>query len=327
MTFPRLYFASKSCTINESKVSLPTIFERKFYKVKQPSSELQRERTAEIGQLIADRLDYLTKSERQIADFIRKNPEESAFLSAGDIASRLGLSEATMVRFARNLGFYSYPAMRLVLQDTFRQRVTHSARLRSRSDELREGGDLFEKVVVSEIDFLSQALQTIDRNALQQTVNYIIGCEKVFVFGPGPSISLVHMLHLRLTRFGKLVVPLTMTGRESLEPLLLMTKRDLLFAIGFFDVNPTLQIVLDSAIEKACPVVLLTDTLGSIIGPKADVILTAKRGPVSAFHSLVVPMTIINTILLMVANQRLDTVTTNLDQLDQLRDRLKRSEE
>jgi hypothetical protein len=36
-------------------------------------------------------------------------------------------------------------------------------------------------------------------------------------------------------------------------------------------------------------------------------------------------MTIINTLLLEIANQKLDIVTSNLDQLDQLRDRLKRS--
>jgi DNA-binding MurR/RpiR family transcriptional regulator len=293
--------------------------------VDKPSSQLEVTKTAEIGQLIADRYDYLTKSEKQIADFIRKNQEEAAFLSAGEIALQLGLSEATMVRFARNLGFNSYPSMRQVLQDAFRQRVTHSARLRSRLDELRAGGDIFEKVTVSEIDYLTQALQTIDREALQKTVAYIIEREKIFVFGPGPSMSLVDLLNLRLTRFGKQVIPLTMTGREALEPLLLMTNRDLLFAIGFFDVNPTLQIVLDSANERKCPVVLLTDTLGSFIGHKADVILAAKRGPVSAFHSLVVPMTIINTLLLEIANQKLDIVTSNLDQLDQLRDRLKRS--
>ena len=68
---------------------------------------------------------------------------------------------------------------------------------------------------------------------------------------------------------------------------------------------------------------MLTDTLGSIIGEKADVVLAAKRGPVSAFHSLVVPMTIINTILLEIANQNQEVVISNLDNLDQLRDRLK----
>jgi DNA-binding MurR/RpiR family transcriptional regulator len=98
-----------------------------------------------------------------------------------------------------------------------------------------------------------------------------------------------------------------------------------LFVIAFFDVHPTLQIVLDFAAEKNCPVVLLTDTLGSVIGEKADVLLAAKRGPVSAFHSLVVPMTIINTLLLEIANQNLENVTAKLDELDQLRERLIRA--
>ncbi len=281
--------------------------------------------TNDFSALISERYGTLTKSEKRIADFLRKNQEEAAFLAAGEVAGRLGLSEATIVRFARTLGFAGYPSMRVVLQEAFRRRVTHSARLRGRLDELREAGDIFEKVTVSEIDYLTQALQTIDREALRKTVAYLIERERIFVFGPGPSVSLVHLLNLRLTRFGKNVIPLTLTGRETLEPLLLMTDRDLLFAIGFFDVNPTLQIVLDHAQEVGCPVVLLTDTLGSIIGDKADVVLTARRGPVSAFHSMVVPMTIINTLLLEIANQELDAVASNLDRLDQLRDQLKKS--
>ena len=36
-------------------------------------------------------------------------------------------------------------------------------------------------------------------------------------------------------------------------------------------------------------------------------------------------MTIINTLLLEIANQELDAVASNLDRLDQLRDRLKKT--
>jgi DNA-binding MurR/RpiR family transcriptional regulator len=212
--------------------------------------------------------------------------------------------------------------MRVVLQDAFRSRVTHSARLRSRLDDLREEGDLFEKVTVSEIDYLTHALQTVDREALNRAASYMLERDHIFVFGTGPSVTLVHLLNLRLTRYGKQAIPLTVAGRETLEPLLLMTDRDLLFAIGFFDVNPTLQIVLDYAEEKNCPTILLTDTLGSVIGEKADVVLAAKRGPVSAFHSLIVPMNIINTLLLEIANRNQEAVIPNLDKLDQLRDRL-----
>jgi len=287
--------------------------------------ETQPPAPIDFGQIISEHYKHLTKSEKQIADHLRKNQEESAFLSAGELANHLGLSEATLVRFARSLGFDSYPAMREALQENFRRRVTHSARLRSRLDDLREAGDLFEKVTVSEIDYLTQALQTVDREALHRAVTYILERDHIFVYGTGPSVTLVHLLNLRLTRFGKMVIPLTLTGRETLEPMLLMTDRDLLFAIGFFDVNPTLQIVLDHAKERNCPTILLTDTLGSVIGEKADVVLAAKRGPVSAFHSLVVPMTIINTLLLEIANQSQEAVIPNLDKLDQLRERLKHS--
>lgn len=82
----------------------------------------------DFGQIISENYQELTKSEKQIANYLRKNQEESAFLSAAELAERLGLSEATIVRFARTVGFDSYPAMREVLQENFRRRVTHSTR-------------------------------------------------------------------------------------------------------------------------------------------------------------------------------------------------------
>lgn len=281
--------------------------------------------TIDFSQLITVNYKQLTKSEKRIANYLRKNQEESAFLAAGEIADRLGLSEATLVRFARTLGFNSYPAMRQLLQEAFRRRVTHSARLRGRLEDLRQGGDIFERLVVSEIDYLTQALETVDRQALQKSVELLRGCEHIFVFGGGPSISLVNLLELRLRRFGRQVVPLTSSGREVLEPLMLMKKNDLLFMICFFDITATQQLVLDYAKEVGCPVILLTDTLGSIIGDQADVVLAARRGPMAEFHSLVVPMTIINALLLALGNEDRDNVMANLDRLDQMRERLIKS--
>jgi DNA-binding MurR/RpiR family transcriptional regulator len=285
--------------------------------------ETQTITSTDFSQIISENYKDLTKSEKQIADYLRKNQEESAFLSAGELAERLGLSEATLVRFARSLGFDSYPAMREVLQENFRRRVTHSARLRSRLNELRETGDIFERLVASEIDYMTQSLESVNREAFHQAVDLMKNRKRIFIFGLGPSISLVELMKIRLERFGRQVIPLTTAGREFLEPLLSMTKDDLLFAICFFDVTPALQLVLDYARDVYCPVVMLTDTLGSIIGDKAEVVLSAKRGPIAGFHSFVVPMTIINSILLATASEE-SGVMENLDKLDQLRERLKK---
>lgn len=277
----------------------------------------------DFSQVLTDHFNDLTKSEKRIANFLRKNQEESAFLSAGEIASRLDLSEATLVRFARSLGFNSYPAMRTVLQDNFRRRVTHSARLRGRLNDLREGGDIFERLTATEIDFLSQALDSIKREELNKAVEILHEHDRVFVFGLGPSVSLVDLLELRLRRFGREVVPLTSSGREFLEYLTMMEEKDLLFVICFFDQNPALKLVIDYANKVGATIIMLTDTLEAILGEKVDVVLSAKRGPIGEFHSLVVPMTVINALLLSLASKEQEKSMTLLDKLDNLRDQLK----
>jgi len=285
-----------------------------------PAKPLQK---IDFSQILTEHFNDLTKSEKRIANFLRRNQEESAFLSAGEIASRLDLSEATLVRFARSLGFSSYPAMRTVLQDNFRRRVTHSARLRGRLNDLREGGDIFERLTATEIDFLTQALDSIKREELNKAVGILHEHDRVFVFGLGPSVSLVDLLELRLRRFGREVVPLTNSGREFLEYLNMMKEGDLLFVICFFDQNPALKLVIDYANKVGATIIMLTDTLEAILGDKVDVVLSAKRGPIGEFHSLVVPMTVINSLLLSLASIEQEKSMNLLDRLDNLRDQLK----
>ena len=275
--------------------------------------------------VISERYDQLTKSEKRIADYMVQNQDEAAFLSAGEIAERLDLSEATMVRFARTLGFDNYPGLRVALQEKYRRLVTHSARLRSRLGDLSETGDIFERLVASEINFLTESLQTLDRDAFHAAVELLKTHQRVFVFGLGPSISLVDLLEIRLTRSARHVIPLSTSGRELLEPLLLMSKDDLLIVIGFFNVTPSLKMVLEYANQNKTPVILVTDTLGPLLGSKATVTLAARRGPVSAFHSLTVPMTILNALLLALSSVDQEKVMSNLDELDRLRERLKKT--
>lgn len=277
----------------------------------------------DFNQLFAAHGNDFTKSESRIVDFIRRNMDEAPFLSAAEIAGRLDMSEATMVRFARTLGFDSYPALREALQENFRSRMIHSARLRGRLNDLREAGDIFERLVASEIDYLTESLQTLDRGALDRAVEQLRAHKRVFVFGLGPSVSLVDLLQIRLTRMGKQVISLNTSGQEVLESMLLMDRDDLLIAIGFFHLTPTMRLVMEYANQHTTPVILVTDTLGPLVGQNADVVLAARRGPVSAFHSLTVPMTIVNALLLALSSADQENVMAHLDQLDQMRAKLR----
>jgi DNA-binding MurR/RpiR family transcriptional regulator len=68
---------------------------------------------------------------------------------------------------------------------------------------------------------------------------------------------------------------------------------------------------------------LLTDTLGDLLGNQAAVVLAARRGPVASFHSLTVPMCILNTLLLALSSAEQEKVVSHLDAMDQLREKLR----
>jgi DNA-binding MurR/RpiR family transcriptional regulator len=84
-----------------------------------------------------------------------------------------------------------------------------------------------------------------------------------------------------------------------------------------------LKLVLDYGKKVGTTIIMLTDTLDAILGDKVDVILSAKRGPIGEFHSLVVPMTVINALLLSLASEEQEKTMDMLDRLDNLRDQLK----
>lgn len=225
-----------------------------------------------------------------------------------------------MLRFAKKIGFDNYPAMRILLQAKVRNLAYHSARIRNSLNDFRNEGDFYEQLVTSEIDYLTESLQTLDRNALKTATELIRSHERIFVYGLGPSVSLVDQLEIRLTRSLKHVIALRTSGRELIDPLLLLKGDDLVIAIAFRNVSPYLELVLDRAYEFKTPVILITDILGDLIGDKATVSLASRRGPVSGFHSLTVPMTIINTLLLALIAADQEKIMYNLDQLDQLRE-------
>lgn len=283
--------------------------------------------SCEFSKLVGDHFDHLTKSEQRIADYIRENQDEAAFAPAAEIAEKLGLSEPTMTRFARALGFDNYPDMRELLLAKFRERLDHSDRIRSRLNELLAGGDLYERLVTSEINFLAESIQTLNREAFTQAVELLRTHQRIFVFGLGPSVSLVDLLEIRLTRSARHVIPLRIYGRELLDPLLLLTKNDLLIAIGLRSMNPYLKLVLQQANKHKTPVILITDTLGELLAKNAAVVLAARRGPVSSFSSMTVPMTIINALLLALSSVDQERIMSNLDNLDDLRESVRKMDQ
>ncbi|MCL7452410.1 MAG: MurR/RpiR family transcriptional regulator [Anaerolineae bacterium] len=274
----------------------------------------------DFQQRLEDHFPGLTKSQQRIASHLLARYDEAAFLTAADLAERLDVSQATMVRFARAIGYDGYRELRNCLQRLFRAEATPASRLQHKLGELAGSqGHVLTSVLAMEVQFLTEASQSVDADDFDTAVEILLSGSRIFVFASGPSGILADLAELRLRRLGVLTIAMKESGRHLLEKLQLLRAGDVVLAAGFHHVHPELIAVLDHARATNCRSILLTDTLGPILRDKPEVILAARRGPVSTFHSLTVPMAILNALMLAVAMARPDESLAALNRLQQLR--------
>jgi DNA-binding MurR/RpiR family transcriptional regulator len=279
-----------------------------------------QEELNDFQQRLEDHLPRLTKSQQRIATYLLANYDEAAFLSAADMAQRLDLSEATMARFAQAVGYDGFRDLRHSLQGLFRAEATPASRLQHKLGELASSqGHVLSKVLAMELQYLTEASESIDLADFDRAVELLLSGRRIFVFASGPSGILADLAELRLRRLGILTIAMTESGRHLLEKLQLLQTGDVVLVAGFHHVRPEIVAVLDHARATDCRSILLTDTLGPALRDKPDVILAARRGPVSTFHSLTVPMSILNALILAVAMARPDESLAALNLLQYLR--------
>jgi DNA-binding MurR/RpiR family transcriptional regulator len=278
------------------------------------------EKLSDFQQRLEEHLPDLTKSQQRIASYLLASYDEAAFLPAADLAQRLDVSEATLVRFAKAIGYGGFRELRRCLQGLFRSEATPASRLQHTLGDLARSEDhVLTNVLAMEVQYLSEASQSVDRADFDRAADILLSGQRIFVFASGPSAVLADVAELRFRRLGILTIAMTESGRHLLERLQLLQAGDVVLAAGFHYVRPELVAVLDHARAMGCGSILLTDTLGLALRERADVILAARRGPVSTFHSLTVPMSILNALILAVALARPDESLAALTRLEQLR--------
>src|SRR5205814_1793212 len=93
---------------------------------------------AGLDERIAAARPDLSPAEDRVASFFAQHREEVVFLSAAEIAARLDMSDATVIRAAQSLGYSGLPDLKTELRDALRTRATPTLRLGRSLEELGE---------------------------------------------------------------------------------------------------------------------------------------------------------------------------------------------
>lgn len=262
----------------------------------------------------------LSPKERAVADFYVEHLEEAAFLSAAEIAQRLGTSDATVVRAVKALGYSGIPELRRELFDALRARATPAERLGASFDSV--GDDPLGYVIAEEIGLLESA-RAIDRADFSRAVGLLGDAQRALAFGLGPSGPLASYFALRLRRFGGQARALTASGLLLADELLTAAAGDAVLLMAHERLDRDAEVVLGRANELGLPVVLLTDSLGAKLADRVQVTLPALRSRRRGLSGAAATIAVLDALLLALAAREPGRSLATLTELNDLRKRLR----
>ena len=259
-----------------------------------------------------------SKGQRQIASFIKEHYEKAAFMNAYKLGRTVGVSESTVVRFASMLGYDGYPEMKRALQEILRNRLTSVQRIEVTRDRM-DSQDVLSTVLNGDVEKIRTTLEEIDKEAFLQAVEALLAAKRIYVLGLRAASVLSSFMgfYLSKTHEDVRVVNDAHVG-EAFEQIVNIGKDDVLLAISFPRYSSRTVRAMHYAHGQGATIIGLTDGAASPIASLSDICLYAKSDMVSYLDSLVAPLSVLNALLVAMANRSQARVFESFERLEKI---------
>lgn len=161
---------------------------------------------------IRNAYDTLSPSFRTLAEFILDHTYEAAFLNASQLAKRLKLDPATVVRFAQRLAYPGYPELLEEIRDEVQSDLSRFASVTSYSTEAASVVMAAVRQEISNLEMMQRSLRPDDINRLAEAVQ---AANHIVVVAEGASAELAAYFARQLGTL-ELAVTYTVADAESL---------------------------------------------------------------------------------------------------------------
>ena len=257
-----------------------------------------------------------------IAKYILDHSADACFMTSTEIALKLGVSESSVIRFSRSLGYSGFMDFQKALRKDYQdkvlsisssitvpsQRIAKRAKLNDNAEYLKR--HLKNSAKNLESIFVNNTIQTFEEAA-----DTIIGSKhKYIVCSRGNScLGDYFLLYLK-----HMVPNVEMTNATPISPIdhiCNISKDDCLIIFSFPRYSSMDKLTAKMAQEAGAKIIVITDKPSALLSEYASVLLTAPVNSNNFFNSMVAPQ-FAAEILLDVISHRVKGIEKRLRKID-----------
>lgn len=229
-----------------------------------------------VGQALLRVLAEGSASKRAIADYLLRNQMRATALGIEELAEACKVSTATISRFARDLGFGNYAAMRGAVAETLQSLLQPVDKLRHSIARRGSVAPASESLAFAEAS-IAASNRALDSAELARIVARLTAARTVYVLGYGLSTHLAGLLAMHLQPFCLHVVEVGASGGNEVAAghLANATAKDVLVAVSLPRYTLDVVRLARFARERGPTIIAITDSPAAPLAKLADHVLYA----------------------------------------------------
>ena len=137
----------------------------------------------DIMETIRARYSEVSSVQKRIADYCLEHPDKASFQTLREFAQTTHTTDATVLKFCRNMGYHGFLAFRRQLQEYVRMRLSPNEKVRMSLARSTDANDTCRKIIDGEKRGLDMTFQYLDMEIFMQIVYRMNHARRIFVAG------------------------------------------------------------------------------------------------------------------------------------------------
>jgi DNA-binding MurR/RpiR family transcriptional regulator len=243
--------------------------------------------TGDLAARIAARRATFSPNDRRIADHLLRDPAEATFDSADELAQKIGVSKAAVVRFGGRLGLGGFAGLQAALEVEVRRRLTPEAAVGPRAGS----GHVLARRHAAVTADLDAAVEATDAETIDRAARILEAGEGwIHVFGQRTSAALAEYAYFLLNPLLPNVVQVEAGESAIADHLMDIGPEDRLLAFTFRRYAKLTTEVVSFFADAGAATVLLTDSPSAPAAARATETLVCPNDAGRPFPTAVTGM-------------------------------------
>ncbi|MFJ3048299.1 MurR/RpiR family transcriptional regulator [Herbaspirillum chlorophenolicum] len=204
---------------------------------------------------VRSKLDELSTTERQLADFLLEFPGELASYAGNELAQLAGVSPSTVSRFIRHIGYDSYEEARRLVRE---EQEVGSPLFQPSSGAARHVKSVAAHFQQSQAN-LAGTFERLSDAGMAEIAKAIAGAPQVLVFGSRSSHAFAVYLRWQIIQVLPHVTAIPGPGETVAEHTAGLTERDCVIVFGTRRQTRQMDRVLDAASRAGARILYISD--------------------------------------------------------------------